>query len=186
MSAWRTQIGRSGRFFRLSELFPILYSLAHGTLGACGCRTAAVSRPARLAGLACAGLGIFLLGCQTAGPHLHSKADRVAYANLSSEDRLSVDAGLLLAGMPPETVKLAWGKPTVKRAFVEDGQERIVWLYYGTYWVDQPVWETVYIGRYGSPYLDYRVYRVGIPFVRARAVFEAARLIDWEQSQPPG
>jgi hypothetical protein len=158
----------------------MIYNLVHRPVWACAGRPDVVLHSLRMTHLACAGLGVFLLGCQTAGPHLHSKADRVAYANLSAEDRLLVDAGRLKAGMTPETVKLTWGKPKVRRAVVENGKERIEWLYYGTRWVDQPTWEFVFSDRYSQPYLDFRVYRVGITFVRARAVFEGDRLIGWQ------
>ena len=162
MGASRAQARSGGWFFRPSGLF------------------SKIIPQARIAGLVCAGLGFYLVGCQTAGPHLHSQADRVAYANLSSEDRLFVDSGRLQAGMAPETVQLSWGKPKTKRAFVDQGKERIEWLYYGMHWVDQPTWEYVYLDRYGQPYLDFHMNRVGIPFVRAKAVFEDSRLVDWQ------
>jgi hypothetical protein len=182
MSAWRKKSRSGWWYFWPSGIFSIIDSLVRQPVCWCGRRADAVLRPLRITSLVCVGLGVVLLGCQTAGPHLHSQADRAAYAQLSSEDRLLVDNGRLKAGMTPETVKLTWGKPNVTRAVVADGKERIVWLYYGTRWVDQPTWESVYTGRYGQPCLEYRVYRVGIPFVRARAVFEGDRLIDWQRS----
>jgi hypothetical protein len=134
--------------------------------------------------LVCGGLIAGFLGCQTAAPHLRSKADREAYAQLTAEDRTSVDSGRLQKGMTPATVALAWGRPTQRRPYLDRGKERLEWLYWGTHWVDQPTWEYVYCDRFGTRWLDFRMHRVGVPFVRARAVFEENRLVDWQPVLP--
>lgn len=149
-----------------------------------GGQTGHLARLAWLPGLACWCLLFCLLGCQTTGPHPHSKEDRDAYAQLPPEERALVGASLLGIGMAKTTVRLAWGNPDKKRTFTEGGKERTEWLYYGTRWVDQPTWEYTYTDRYGSPCLDFRMNRVGIPFLRARAVFKNDRLIDWRRASP--
>jgi hypothetical protein len=131
--------------------------------------------------LACGCLFICLLGCQTIAPHLNSKDDRDVYAQLPPKEQALVGAGLVEIGMTSATVRLAWGNPSSKRTFADQGKARTEWLYYGTHWVDQPAWEYTYLDRFASPLLDFQMHRVGIPFVRARAVFENDRLVDWKR-----
>ena len=120
------------------------------------------------------------IGCQTSPPHLHSRADREAYRHLSAEDREAIDAGRLKLGMTPEMVVFAWGRPNQRRQSLETGKARVEWCYWGTRWVDQPTWEYVFSSRFGGHWLDFRMRRVGVPFVRARAVFESGRLVAWQ------
>jgi hypothetical protein len=126
-----------------------------------------------------------LLGCQSPSPRLRSKADVDTYSRLSTEERAAVDAGVLRKGMTPETVRLAWGRPTRKRLLVDQGKQQTEWSYYGTRWVDEPTWDyTSYMDRYGNPTMEFRMKRVGIPFLRARAVFENEQVVDWEETRP--
>jgi hypothetical protein len=76
------------------------------------------SHPILVSRLACVIVIAALLGCQSPGPQLRSKADFDTYSRLSAEEREAVDAGVLRKGMTPETVWLAWGRPTGKRMLV--------------------------------------------------------------------
>ena len=140
--------------------------------------------PILVSRLACVIVIAALLGCQSPGPQLRSKADFVTYSRLSAEEREAVDAGVLRKGMTPETVRLAWGRPTGKRMLVDQGRQQTEWSYYRTRWVDQPTWDYTYLDGYGRPMMEFRMKRVGIPFLRAWAVFENEHLVDWEETLP--
>jgi len=143
------------------------------------------SHPILVSRLACVIVIAALLGCQSPGPQLRSKADFDTYSRLPAEEREAVDAGVLRKGMTPETVRLAWGRPTSKRMLVDQGKQQTEWSYYWTRWVDQPTWDYMsYMDRYGNPMMEFRMKRVGIPFLRARAVFENEHLVDWEETLP--
>ena len=119
-------------------------------------------------------------GCVSGPPYLRNAADRAAYAGLTATTRESVSHGVLEKGMASQTVRLALGRPgTVRRS-----SRGVEWLYYGTQWVDAPVWYYMY-SRYGSPALDFRTDRIAITYVRLIVTFEKDELVSWQEI-PPG
>jgi hypothetical protein len=115
------------------------------------------------------------------GPQLRSKAGFDTYSRLSAEGGRRWMPG---PANDARTVRLAWGRPTGKRMLVDQGKQQTEWAYYQTRWVDQPTWDYTYVDRYGRLMMEFRMKRVGIPFLRARAVFENEHLVDWEETLP--
>lgn len=141
-------------------------------------RTSGV-RVGSLIAIAVLGGCLLLAGCKHSGPYLRTSEDRKLYAALPASERAAVDAGDLRAGMTPDLVRLAWGKPADIHRGEGGTPSHLEWIYLGTQWVDRHVWRPSMVDRYGRYWLEPATDRVGIQIQIGHAIFENDRLISW-------
>jgi hypothetical protein len=97
-------------------------------------------------------------------------------------DKALVDQGLLREGMDTQMVRMSWGRPGAIHRLEPVEKKRVEWTYEGLRWVDMPTWY-YYYNSYGMPGLDYRTDRTGVPYTRAKVLFENDRVIAWQTFQ---
>ena len=85
---------------------------------------------------------LMLAGCATTSTVQSRRQERyAAYTSLPPDQKASVDQGRVTAGMNPDAVYIAWGKPSQIISGGSSGGEGVTWLYQHNY-----LQQTEYLG----------------------------------------
>lgn len=125
---------------------------------------------------------MLLTSCAT--PEQRIARNPQMFAMLPPEHQQLVRQGRVTEGMTMDAVYLAWGSPDRYRESLENGGQRVTWLYFGyqTEVIPGYSWQI-----FDDPYCGYRrrypvydpVY-VTVPYLYRTATFESGRLVGYE------
>jgi len=130
--------------------------------------------------LGCASL--LLGGCSTVETRIGERPD--AFHALSPSDQTLVRQGRIRAGLAPDAVYIAWGKPDEIRRGGGGGATFERWVYYGFRTEMLPDYHFNYMTRpVGRRYYDWPLFlptTVSTPYPYRWARFQNGRLTEWE------
>ncbi len=125
---------------------------------------------------------LLLGGCAT--PEMRISSNPAMFASLPPEHQVLVRQGRVAEGMSMDAVYLAWGSPDHYRESLEDGRQRVTWLYLGyqTEVLPRYTWSSFYDPDcpYGYRYPVYDPVYVNVPYLYRMATFEGGRLVAYE------